>query len=78
MKAADIAVKFKVVVDPEHCKGCELCAEVCPRKVLTMGHTMNSRGNRVAALARPEECIGCLQCADICPDAAIEVEQEPG
>jgi 2-oxoglutarate ferredoxin oxidoreductase subunit delta len=70
------AVLYRILIDPERCKGCELCVEVCPRKVLAMGKTMNSRGYHYAVSERPEECIGCLQCADICPDVAIEVEQE--
>ncbi len=38
--------KFKgtVVVNTDCCKGCELCIEACPLKILGMSHHCNSKG----------------------------------
>jgi 2-oxoglutarate ferredoxin oxidoreductase subunit delta len=68
--------RYRLAIDTERCKGCELCVAVCPKKVLVLGADMNSRGQHFANAACPADCIGCLQCADICPDAAIEVFEE--
>ena len=68
--------RYHITIDSEYCKGCELCLSACPKKVIAMGTTMNSRGQLTAQPANPEGCIGCLQCADICPDTAIEIDEE--
>lgn len=58
------------------CKGCGLCADACPRKVLAIDkNKINKRGyNPIAAVAM-ENCIGCAMCAQMCPDVCIEVER---
>jgi 2-oxoglutarate ferredoxin oxidoreductase subunit delta len=68
--------RYHITINSERCKGCELCLSVCPKKVLALGASMNSRGQHTAYPANAEWCIGCLQCADICPDAAIEIDEE--
>jgi 2-oxoglutarate ferredoxin oxidoreductase subunit delta len=70
--------RYRLIIDRERCKGCELCVAVCPKKVLALDAGMNSRGQHYACAAAPAECVGCLQCADICPDAAIEIAEEKG
>jgi len=69
-------MKFKVVIDKERCKGCELCVAVCSRHVLTMTKTLNAKGDHYAEALDLSLCTGCQQCALICPDAAIEIEGE--
>lgn len=69
--------QYRVIIDEERCKGCELCVAVCPKQVLALAAGMNSRGQHYAAAERPRDCIGCAQCADVCPDAAIEIDEEP-
>ena len=64
---------FSIKINKELCKGCELCAELCPKKVLDMTEELNSKGNTFALAKRPEECIGCQICSLICPDACIEI-----
>lgn len=66
---------FKVTVNKTYCKGCGLCIEVCPRKLLSLTNDYNQQGQPLAQLDRDGICIGCRQCALICPDAAIEIEQ---
>lgn len=69
-------MKFKILIDKERCKGCELCVWVCSRTVLKMVEALNSKGYHFAEIQEPEDCTGCQQCAQICPDAAIEIEGE--
>ena len=67
---------YLIRIDPEHCKGCELCVAFCPKDVIAMSDTLNSRGQHAAGVVRPEDCKGCLQCTDMCPEAAIQIDQE--
>lgn len=63
----------KVEINTERCKGCEYCVLVCPKNVLDMKNTLNSRGVRPAVVVDPEGCTGCALCAQMCPDVCIEV-----
>jgi len=67
--------KFKgaIVVNTERCKGCGLCVEACPKKVIALGKEVNTKGYNFALPAVPDECIGCNSCAIVCPDACITV-----
>ena len=49
-----------------NCKGCSICVEFCPKKVLEMDVFL-------VKVARPEDCIKCMQCELLCPDFAIKV-----
>jgi len=62
-----------VVVDTEECKGCGLCVEACPQKVLGQTKQVNSRGYQYSFIEYPELCIGCSNCATVCPDTCITV-----
>jgi len=64
---------FEICIDPERCKGCELCVGACPLGILTMSENLNLSGQRVPKPDRPDRCTGCRQCATICPEAAIEI-----
>lgn len=68
--------RYIVTIDPDRCKGCELCAAVCPRKVLALSSKLNHRGQHYAEVIAQDDCIGCAQCSDICPDTAIEIDEE--
>lgn len=63
----------KIVIDRERCKGCGLCIEFCPRKVIVYSTEFNHRGVHPAKFTEEEKCTGCTFCAIMCPDAAIEV-----
>lgn len=65
-------------IDENRCKGCELCAAVCPKHVIKVADYFTPRGYRPAHYVDPSGlCSGCLLCATICPDAAITVFREP-
>jgi len=57
----------RVTVFPNWCKGCGLCVEFCPAKMLEQGED-----GRVI-VAHPEKCTACRWCELHCPDFAIFV-----
>jgi 2-oxoglutarate ferredoxin oxidoreductase subunit delta len=70
-------VQGRIVIDSEHCKGCELCTTVCPQNVIRMSSSFNAKGYRPAGLVDPlGACTGCAVCAIICPDTAITVYRQ--
>lgn len=52
----------------ERCKGCGICVEFCPKKVLELSELEK------VVVAREQDCIKCKQCEMRCPDFAIFVE----
>ncbi|BDQ35558.1 4Fe-4S dicluster domain-containing protein [Pseudodesulfovibrio portus] len=56
-----------VTIYPDWCKGCGICVEFCPGKVLEL----NDQGK--STVVREEDCIGCGFCELHCPDFAIVV-----
>ncbi len=69
--------KGRIVIDVEACKGCQLCATICPSQLIQMADSFNDMGYHPAMLVDPEHrCTGCALCATICPDAAIIVYRE--
>lgn len=67
--------KFVVIFNQDKCKGCELCANACPKKIISMLPAVNRLGYRPAGVADElkEQCIGCTSCALVCPDCCIEI-----
>lgn len=63
----------RISVDKELCKGCGLCREACPQKILDPSPDFNSKGYYPMRCAQPEKCTGCAMCARTCPEVAIEV-----
>jgi NAD-dependent dihydropyrimidine dehydrogenase PreA subunit len=54
-------------VDEDECKGCGLCVEACPPKVIHLGHRLNRSGYRTAGYAG-SGCTGCGICFMACPE----------
>jgi 2-oxoglutarate ferredoxin oxidoreductase subunit delta len=66
--------KGKVVVDVNRCKGCGLCTNICPSKILIINQDrFNTKGYHPVMVSNPESCVGCGSCAIICPDIVFTV-----
>ena len=66
----------KLTFRTDNCKGCGLCVDVCPKKVLQLAQDkINKRGHHPVEAARPDDCVGCGSCAIMCPDFIIKVER---
>lgn len=65
-----------IIIDFERCKGCRLCTEVCPKKIISVDYEKhNLKGYYTAVCTDNEQCISCSMCAVMCPDYAITVER---
>lgn len=64
---------YRVTIERNRCKGCELCVSACPKKVLAMSKTINDKGYFFSEVVNQPDCIGCKFCALTCPDVAIEI-----
>ena len=66
----------KLTFDEALCKGCGLCVEACPKKILALSEVrINTRGYHPAAVTDEDACVGCASCALMCPDVCITVEK---
>ena len=63
----------RVVFNEERCKGCELCVEVCPERIVHLAEHLNRKGFHPATVTEQERCTGCTFCARMCPDLVITV-----
>ena len=57
----------KIRVDINECKGCGLCIEACPPRVIAMSERLNHYGYRTATYAG-SGCSGCGICFLACPE----------
>ena len=66
----------KVTFDEALCKGCGLCIDVCPKKIVALAASrLNAAGFHPACVTEMEKCIACAFCATMCPDCVITVEK---
>jgi 2-oxoglutarate ferredoxin oxidoreductase subunit delta len=64
----------RITIAEARCKGCQLCATVCPKKLLGVADHFNALGYRPSAFIDSDrQCTGCMLCALMCPEAAITV-----
>jgi len=64
----------RIVLIDERCKGCLLCAGVCPKNIIRQSARLNRKGYRVVEAGKNAgECTACAACAIMCPDVAIRV-----
>ncbi len=62
-------------IDRDRCKGCGLCAAVCPKKVLQISDELNTKGYFPVFQAHPENCVFCATCCIMCPDVALTITE---
>jgi NAD-dependent dihydropyrimidine dehydrogenase PreA subunit len=60
----------QVILYATWCKGCRICVEFCPPKVLAM-----DQGEDHPRVVAPEKCTACHFCDTHCPDLAIVVRK---
>ena len=65
----EIVLGQKVVVVDRLCKGCGICVDFCPMKVLGMSNAPKSR----PVMRNEAKCTKCGVCEIMCPDFAIFV-----
>jgi 2-oxoglutarate ferredoxin oxidoreductase subunit delta len=64
----------KVTINPSLCKGCSLCVDACPKKLLRLSpDKLNDKGFHPAELIDESACTSCAFCAIMCPDCIIKV-----
>ena len=56
-----------VRIDENECKGCGLCIQACPPKVISLSDRLNHFGYRTALYAG-SGCTGCGICFLACPE----------
>lgn len=64
------------VIDTDLCKGCGLCIDACPKKIISLSSNSNSHGDYYPEITNMEECTACRFCVLICPDCAISLEEQ--
>lgn len=57
----------RIEVNEAECKGCGLCVEACPPRVISLGDALNHYGYRTAIYAGGG-CTGCGVCFLACPE----------
>ena len=62
-----------IVIYRHFCKGCDICAEVCPKGVLRMVVAADRWEGSIVEIADINACNACMLCEYQCPDFAIEV-----
>jgi 2-oxoglutarate ferredoxin oxidoreductase subunit delta len=66
----------KVTFNADRCKGCSLCVDACPKKIIALSESaLNARGFHPAGIVDQKKCIACAFCAVMCPDTVITVEK---
>ncbi len=68
--------KGRIEVNELLCKGCELCVDACPQKVIALDMDRITPKVYHPASLIADGCTGCGICAVVCPEAAITVFRE--
>jgi 2-oxoglutarate ferredoxin oxidoreductase subunit delta len=63
--------KGEITVIPERCKGCGICIEYCPKKILDYSKDINKKGYHYPEVKKDARCVNCHFCEILCPDFAI-------
>lgn len=69
--------KNLVTIAESLCKGCLLCADACPKKILEMDKgKVNAKGYNPIKITDMAACTACAICARVCPDSVLKVERD--
>ncbi len=80
MSVPRVKKRFRPIFYPDLCKGCGICIDVCPVKMLEYSPEYNEKGYRIPRIrdGMDNKCIGCRLCERYCPDFAVYVEVVEG
>ena len=70
--------KTNIRIITEFCKGCELCTNYCPEKILQLSTDFNSKSYHYPFVIKEmnEKCTQCRMCERICPEMAIFLKDD--
>ena len=57
----------------DRCKGCDLCINICPKKVLKKSETLNRNVQYPPTISSEKKCTFCQMCQYVCQDFSIYV-----
>lgn len=66
-ESSDREDRGRIEISIEECKGCGLCVEACPPRVLELSERLNGHGYHPAAY-HGQGCTGCGICFYACPE----------
>lgn len=69
---------LEIKIDQKLCKGCDLCLDLCPKKVFKETEEISPLGFRLKQVAFPENCVKCGLCELYCPGAISFDESTAG
>ncbi len=64
---------IEIVINPDYCKGCNICIDFCPKNILVSSIDINPKGYRLPEAVDSAACTQCQLCVIVCPDLAIAV-----
>ncbi|WP_080800149.1 4Fe-4S binding protein [Arabiibacter massiliensis] len=62
-----------VIIDPEKCSSCQMCATFCPTGAISK---FKDDDGTFGVQHAPADCVKCRCCTDICPEGALELSEE--
>ena len=65
------------VYDPEKCKGCSLCAKICPNNAIEMVEREKDGKKVLQPQVDYSKCCFCGLCVDVCPTGALKLSNFP-
>ena len=62
-----------VIIDPEKCSSCQMCATFCPTGAIAK---FKDDDGAFGVQHAPGDCVKCRCCTDICPEGALTLSEE--
>jgi NADPH-dependent glutamate synthase beta subunit-like oxidoreductase len=66
---------YRVQLNPDLCKGCGYCMEMCGMNVFSTSNAFNAGGYKPLVVENTDRCAGCFKCVYVCPDLAISLQE---